>query len=79
MRKIGVVSHLSRRKRILVKAIVIPKLNTTVYDENNNEVGKVIDVLGPVKEPYISIKPNKKEGLEELIGKEIFIKNTKNG
>lgn len=79
MIKLGVVSHLTKRKRILVKATNIPKLNSKVYDEKGNEIGVVIDVLGPVREPYVSVKPIKKENLEEIIGKELYVNSSRHG
>jgi RNA-binding protein len=79
MMKLGVASHLTRRKRIIVKVQKIPKLNTKVYDEKGNEIGEVIDVLGPVREPYVAVKPIKNENLEELVGKELFISVNNHG
>lgn len=74
MKKLGVVSHISRRGRIIVKAESIPKLESEVIDEKSKPVGVVIDLLGPIQNPYVAVKPYSKENLESLVGKVLYLK-----
>jgi len=34
-----------------------PDLGTTVIDEELDDIGTVVDVFGPVEQPYLSISP----------------------
>lgn len=74
MKKIGKVSHITNKKRIMVKAEIIPKLFTEVFNLNKKPIGKVIDVLGPIKEPFIAVKPYSKDKIEQYIGQTLYIK-----
>ena len=77
MKKLGFVYIISRRKRLIVKTNFIPKLGIEVYDKNKNKVGIVIDVLGPVKQPFIAVKPYNKDNIEQYLNQELFVINHK--
>ncbi len=36
----------------------LPRIGITAYDEDLRKIGIVIEIFGPVKQPYISIKPS---------------------
>jgi RNA-binding protein involved in rRNA processing len=74
MKLIGVVSHISKSKKIIVKAENIPKLNSETFTEEKEPIGIVIDIMGPVNNPYISIKPFIKENLERFLNKKVYVK-----
>ncbi|MDT7864654.1 MAG: Gar1/Naf1 family protein [Thermoproteota archaeon] len=74
MKLVGTVSHISKSKKIIIKAEDIPKLNSEVFSEDKEAIGIVIDIMGPVSSPFISVKPYKKENLERFIGKKVYIK-----
>ena len=44
----------------------IPKIGETVYDLEQKKVGKIADIFGPVKKPFISIKVGAKYTLDEF-------------
>jgi rRNA processing protein Gar1 len=53
-----------------------------VYDEGQRRVGNVLDVFGPVSNPYIAIKPAHSmtnEDLDALVGKELYSIGERNG
>lgn len=74
MKLVGVVSHISKSKKIIIKAENIPILNSEVFSEEKEPIGMVIDIMGPVNNPFISVKPYKKENLERFINKKVYIK-----
>lgn len=57
MRRLGTVLHVSSHGYIIVKAELFPRLNSTVLTKRMKKIGTVYDVFGPVKAPYVSIKP----------------------
>ena len=43
-----------------------------VYDSENNLVGRVVDIFGPVNEPYLAISAKKGMRITRIIGREIY-------
>ena len=62
-------------KGLLVKARngMVP-IGTPVVDVRNQPVGRVADVIGPVKAPYLLVNPGKaaKTNLQRLLQKEVY-------
>lgn len=59
MRPLGSVLHITRSKYIIVKIHDkknLPLLGSEVLDANNEIVGKVIDIIGPVDRPFAVVK-----------------------
>lgn len=75
MKNLGIVKNVAYNGKLVVKAGLKPKIGEKVYDRSMSEVGKVWRVFGPVKAPYVSVKPKSKEAgtLLGLIGKEVYI------
>ena len=75
---LGTVLHVVDNKLIVkggglkVERIV----NSVVMTEDKKKIGKVYDVFGPVKRPYVGIKTFegiKEEELKKLANKKIFV------
>lgn len=61
---------------LVVRADQTPKLGQTAFDSAGERVGSVFDIFGPVKSPYVVIRPA--SGLSEvdlgkLIGSDIIM------
>ncbi len=62
LRPLGSVLHITKSKYIvvkLVKADDLPPLGAEVVDANNEVIGRLIDIIGPVTQPYAIVKPLK--------------------
>ncbi len=75
MQIIGKGLHTTTRG-LVVRATQTPKRGETAFDSAGKRVGSVFDVFGPVKSPYVVIKPA--SGLSEvelgkLIGSDIIM------
>lgn len=68
MRRLGTVLHVSSHGHIILRGEAAPRENTKVVDKKLREIGRVIDIFGPVKKPYISVKPGKRITNYELRG-----------
>lgn len=44
----------------------IPSLNVNVYDERRRKLGTLLDIIGPIEEPYAVVKPSDKSILNEV-------------
>jgi len=72
MQKVGVVLHLAKSGRLIVKANVTDiKIGTILYDARGKRVAKVAEVFGPVKEPYLSCIPLT-DRVKKLEGEEVY-------
>ncbi len=38
--------------RLIVRLSSVPEINTKVYSETGDEIGKLVDIIGPVKSPF---------------------------
>jgi len=57
--------------KLIVKLSVVPDTNVNVYDENGTEIGKLVDIIGPVRAPFGVVITNRGQ---ELQGKTILLK-----
>ncbi|MFC4449604.1 H/ACA ribonucleoprotein complex subunit GAR1 [Halorussus aquaticus] len=49
-----------------------PNVGTQAIDEQLNEVGRVVDVFGPVSRPYAAVSPDDGVALAPLLGKKLY-------
>lgn len=49
-----------------------PDIGTMVVDESLTTVGRVVDVFGPVSQPYVAITPTDRETAAMLIGTKLY-------
>lgn len=72
LKKIGKVSHVSKSGFIVVKAKEIPKIGSEVCNRKLERIGYVYDIIGPVKSPFILIRPKDRKLLKR-IEDELFV------
>jgi len=51
-----------------------PDIGAVVVDQNLDEVGRVVDVFGPVKRPYLSVTPGAGVHLPALVGQTLYVR-----
>lgn len=49
-----------------------PEVGTEVVDESLDEVGRVVDVFGPVDRPYLAVAPAAGVALAGLLGSKVY-------
>ncbi len=67
IKKLGKIEHFTDLGNgIVVNPEKLPKIGSIVITEQLEHVGRVVDLFGPVAEPYVSIrfKENKKEEMK---------------
>lgn len=57
MRKLGRVSHYAKPGFLIVRTNWVPSINDRVVDKELTLIGVVKDVFGPVRAPYVALKP----------------------
>ena len=76
LKKIGEVLHLSHDKKLVLKLATVPPLYIPVYDYSMRRLGVLYDVIGPVKQPYGLVKPDKTvlDNPQEFVGKAAYVR-----
>lgn len=72
MQEVGTVLHLARSGRLILKASSQVSDGTLLVDENGRRTGRVIETIGPVVSPYLSVQPMT-ERVERLVGTKLFV------
>ncbi|MCF2137172.1 MAG: Gar1/Naf1 family protein [Candidatus Thorarchaeota archaeon] len=62
MRRLGTLLHITTRGSLIVRTSKTPPIGGIVLTSNAEKIGKIVDVFGPVKEPYVAIRPFKRMG-----------------
>lgn len=75
--RLGYFLHRTPSGKLLVKMTVKkpPRLGSRVVNSGGKLIGKVVDVIGPVKTPYAVVKPIRKD-LELRNYEELYIRPT---
>ncbi|MFW9850813.1 MAG: H/ACA ribonucleoprotein complex subunit GAR1 [Candidatus Thorarchaeota archaeon] len=75
MRRLGKVLQVTKSASLIVQTDKTPPLGAKVVDKKAQRVGKIQDVFGPVKNPYISIRFHSKSSEEagKLLGQMVYL------
>ena len=57
MNRLGEVLHLSTNKNLILKTKSKVKTKSPVFNEELRQIGIILDIFGPVNNPYVSVKP----------------------
>jgi RNA-binding protein len=52
-----------------------PDIGTPVVDESLTDVGRVVDVFGPVDRPYVAVSPEGDVRLAGLVGSKVYARD----
>ena len=76
MRRLGKVLHISKRGSIILRTDKTPPVGSksVVLDKKAQEVGEIIDIFGPVKEPYVAIRPKRNFDPSKLVRHMLYLK-----
>ncbi len=75
MKQLGKVLHLSNSRKLILRTKVKVKPGIKVLNAKRKQVGLILDIFGPVRNPYISIKPSIINP-DYYIGRNLYIINT---
>lgn len=73
MQRVGTVSKTAQNLAIVhCDDESHPDIGTTVVDESLSRVGRVVDVFGPVDQPYVAIATDSGVLLTDLLGQKLY-------
>ena len=74
MKFIGKIDDIIFDGRFLVKTTFKPKIGVNVVTKHKQKLGKITQIIGSVKNPYITIKPLKDlKSTFDLIGTDVYL------
>jgi RNA-binding protein len=75
--RVGTALHISRSSgNLILKAENNAKIGDPVFNSGGKKVGLIFDIFGPVKTPFISVRPRIKDP-EKLVGEPLFLGRSK--
>ena len=79
MRRLGKILHVSKRGSLILRTDKTPPIgpHALVLDKEANKIGTILDVFGPVKNPYVSIRPYEDVDPQKLVGQLVYLRKLK--
>tara|TARA_B100002052_G_scaffold134576_1_gene123609 strand:+ start:1367 stop:1591 length:225 start_codon:yes stop_codon:yes gene_type:complete len=74
MNCLGKVTHLNSRNLAIVSAKKKLSKNTKIFNSEGKLIGRIVNIFGPVNEPYIAIAANKGFRITRIVGREVYHK-----
>ena len=71
LRYAGLALHVSKSRRLIIRAESELSGGSIIVDEKQRKIGKVAEIFGPVAKPYASIIPMTSR-LRRVIGNQVF-------
>lgn len=56
LNEIGTISHITSTNKLIVPSNKTPRIGSLLVNSKNKPIGKISDIFGSTKSPYISIK-----------------------
>jgi len=78
MKFLGNISHISNSGKLIARSSQTPYSGAFIFNKDKKKIGKVMDVFGPAKNPFISIRLFKSFNLndfEDSYGDELYVSN----
>ncbi|MFB6150804.1 MAG: H/ACA ribonucleoprotein complex subunit GAR1 [Haloarculaceae archaeon] len=73
MRRVGEVVRVAQNVAVVrAPGEDHPDIGTQVVDEDLDDVGRVVDVFGPVDRPYLAVTPAADVHLPALVGSRLY-------
>ncbi|SDM15045.1 RNA-binding protein [Halogranum gelatinilyticum] len=73
MQRVGTVSKTAQNLAIIhCDGEDHPDIGTSVVDESLSRVGRVVDVFGPVSQPYVAVATDSGVLLTDLLGQKLY-------
>ena len=76
MKHLGNILHLANSGKLIVRSEQMPPAHAFVYTNDKQKIGKVYNVFGPVKNPYVAVslfKSVNRRDLESRTGERRFM------
>lgn len=73
MRRVGSVVE-TAQGLLVCRAADDVDIGTTVLDDSLSDIGRIVDVFGPVADPYFAVSPDPDVHPPKLIGERVYVR-----
>ncbi|MDL2246350.1 Gar1/Naf1 family protein [Methanobrevibacter sp. OttesenSCG-928-K11] len=76
MKFLGNSLHIANSGKLIARSDETPFTGAIVYDSNKNKIGKINNIFGPTKHPYVSInlfRSSKTDEIKKNYGEKLFV------
>ena len=74
MKYLGKINDIIFDGRFIIRTSFKPKIGITVVNKHKKRLGTISKIIGPVKMPYITVKPMKDlKSTFDLIGTDVYL------
>lgn len=73
MKHIGKVQNISPQGRLIIRVDKPPEMGASISAKNEGFIGRVRDIFGPEKRPYISIEVADRSKALSYLDKDLYI------
>ena len=75
MRRAGTVVRISQGRLVVrTPEAEHPEIGETVLDESLNDVGRIVDVFGPVERPFLTVTPAGSANLPSMLNSPLYVR-----
>jgi RNA-binding protein len=74
VQKLGKIENITEDGNFLIKAGNAPRPGTQVFNGRNQPLGWVSTIIGPVRSPYLIVKPRDIKRALSQVGKEAYLR-----
>jgi rRNA processing protein Gar1 len=75
LQEAGTVLHLARSGRLIIKAQAQVRDGSLLVDENGRRTGRVMETIGSVSSPFLSVQPMT-ERIERIVGTKLYVQQS---
>ncbi|WP_455393112.1 H/ACA ribonucleoprotein complex subunit GAR1 [[Eubacterium] cellulosolvens] len=74
MKYLGKIDDIIFDGRFIIRTTFKPKIGVTVVNKHKQKLGTIAQIIGPVKKPYVTIKPVKDlKSTFDLVGTDVYL------
>lgn len=60
LNELGIISHITSTNKLIVPSNKTPRIGSLLVNSKRDSIGRINDIFGSTKKPYISIKTSNK-------------------
>jgi rRNA processing protein Gar1 len=75
LKLIGEIKNVSYNGLWIIRSDMSLKIGLNVYNQHKKVVGRIVNIIGPVSEPYLLVRPSRVKTIDQLqiIGEKLYI------
>lgn len=72
LQELGIISHITSTNKLIIPSNKTPRIGTILVNKNRQAIGRINDIIGSTKKPYILVKTSHKFKKIE-VGEKVYL------